>query len=290
MAELSVIAGQHSEAGTKESNDDSCGIRIPDGPLLTLKGIAAVIADGMSGSEAGREAADACVQGFLSDYFSTPDSWTVETSGEKILGALNRWLYSQGHQQYGTSRGLVTTLSVLVIKSTTAYLFHVGDTRIYHFRDCELEQLTLDHRLTISDEKNYLSRAMGIDVHLDIDYRSFPVETGDSFLLTTDGIHDFVDDSTLKRLLVENSNTPEEGVRAILQEAKIRASNDNLSAQILTIDQLPDADENEFYQTHRTPLPSISGTRHGAGRLQNFARGTCQQSNPDLSRAGYRDQ
>jgi len=254
MAELSVIAGQHSEAGIKESNDDSCGIRIPDGPSLTAKGIAAVIADGMSGSEAGREAADACVQGFLSDYFSTPDSWTVETSGEKILAALNRWLYSQGHQQYGTSRGLVTTLSVLVIKSTTAYLFHVGDTRIYRFRDGELEQLTRDHRVTVSKEKNYLSRAMGIDVHLDIDYRSFPVETGDSFLLTTDGIHDFVDDSTLKRLLVKNNNTPEEGVRAILHEAKSRESNDNLSAQILTIDQLPDTDENEFYRK-LTALP-----------------------------------
>jgi len=254
MAELSVIAGQHTEAGIKESNDDSCGIRIPDGPSLTTKGIAAVIADGMSGSEAGREAADACVQGFLSDYFSTPDSWTVETSGEKILAALNRWLYSQGHQQYGTSRGLVTTLSVLVIKSTTAYLFHVGDTRIYRFRDGELEQLTRDHRVTVSREKNYLSRAMGIDVHLDIDYRSFPVETGDSFLLTTDGIHDFVDDSTLKRLLVESNNTPEEAVRAILHEAKSRESNDNLSAQILTIDQLPDTDENEFYRK-LTALP-----------------------------------
>lgn len=254
MAELSVIAGQHTEAGIKESNDDSCGIRIPDGPSLTTKGIAAVIADGMSGSEAGREAADACVQGFLSDYFSTPDSWTVETSGEKILAALNRWLYSQGHQQYGTSRGLVTTLSVLVIKSTTAYLFHVGDTRIYRFRDGELEQLTRDHRVTVSREKNYLSRAMGIDVHLDIDYRSFPVETGDSFLLTTDGIHDFVDDSTLKRLLVESNNTPEEAVRAILHEAKSRESNDNLSAQILTIVQLPDTDENEFYRK-LTALP-----------------------------------
>lgn len=254
MAELSVIASQHSEAGIKESNDDSCGIRIPDGPLLTAKGIAAVIADGMSGSEAGREAADACVQGFLSDYFSTPDSWTVETSGEKILGALNRWLYSQGHQQYGTPKGLVTTLSVLVIKSTTAYLFHVGDTRIYLFREGELEQLTHDHRVTVSKEKNYLSRAMGIDVHLDIDYRSFPVETGDCFLLTSDGIHDFVDDSMLKKLLVESIDTPDVGVRAILHEAKIRESNDNLSAQILTIDQLPDADENEFYRK-LTELP-----------------------------------
>jgi len=254
VAELSIIAGQHSEAGIKESNDDSCGIRIPDGPLLTAKGIAAVIADGMSGSEAGREAADACVQGFLSDYFSTPDSWTVETSGEKILGALNRWLYSQGHQQYGTPKGLVTTLSVLVIKSTTAYLFHVGDTRIYLFREGELEQLTHDHRVTVSKEKNYLSRAMGIDVHLDIDYRSFPVETGDCFLLTSDGIHDFVDDSMLKKLLVESIDTPDVGVRAILREAKSRESNDNLSAQILTIDQLPDADENEFYRK-LTELP-----------------------------------
>ena len=103
MPELTIIAGQHSEAGIKESNDDSCGIRIPEGPLLTAKGVAAVIADGMSGSEAGREAADSCVKGFLSDYFSTPDSWTVETSGEKILGALNSWLYSQGHRQYGTA-------------------------------------------------------------------------------------------------------------------------------------------------------------------------------------------
>lgn len=254
MSELSVIAGQHSEAGIKEYNDDSCGIRIPSGALLTAKGIAAVIADGMSGSEAGREAADACVQGFLSDYFCTPDSWTVENSGEKILGALNLWLYSQGHQQYGTPRGLVTTLSVLVLKSTTAYLFHVGDTRIYRFRDGELEQLTHDHRVTVSKEKNYLSRAMGIDLHLDIDYRSFPLETGDSFLLTTDGIHDFVDDSTLKRRLLENINTPEEGVRSIIHEAKNRESNDNLSAQILSIEQLPEADENEFYRK-LTELP-----------------------------------
>jgi hypothetical protein len=56
-------AGQCSESGVKASNEDSCGIRIPDEPLLLTKGLAAVIADGMSGSEAGREAADACVQG-----------------------------------------------------------------------------------------------------------------------------------------------------------------------------------------------------------------------------------
>jgi len=254
MPELTVIAGQHSEAGAKQSNDDSCGIRIPDGPLLTAKGVSAVIADGMSGSEAGREAADSCVKGFLNDYFSTPDSWTVETSGEKILGALNSWLYSQGHRQYGTPKGLVTTLSVLVIKSTTAYLFHVGDTRIYRLRDYELEQMTHDHRVTVSTDKSYLSRAMGIDVHLDIDYRSFTVEKGDAYLLTTDGIHDFVDDTTLKRLALENLETPEDGVKAIIRNAALNKSNDNLSAQLLYIDDLPLGDEHEFFRK-LTELP-----------------------------------
>ncbi|MFQ5644692.1 MAG: protein phosphatase 2C domain-containing protein, partial [Thiogranum sp.] len=256
MPELTVIAGQHSETGTKESNDDSCGIRIPEGGLLTSKGVAAVIADGMSGSEAGREAADSCVKGFLNDYFSTPDSWTVETSGEKILGALNRWLYSQGHQQYGTSKGLVTTLSVMVIKSTTAYLFHVGDTRIYRLRDYQLEQMTRDHRTRVSADKSYLSRAMGIDVNLDIDYRSFVVEKGDAYLLTTDGIHDFVDDTTLKRLVIENLKTPEDGVRTIIRKAALNNSNDNLSAQLLFIADLPAGDENEFFRKlTRLPFP-----------------------------------
>ncbi len=257
MPELKVIAAQKSEAGVKDSNDDSVGIRIPEEPsLLTAKGVAAVIADGMSGSEAGREAADSCVRGFLNDYFSTPDSWTVETSGEKILGALNRWLYSQGHQQYGTPKGLVTTLSVLVIKSTTAYLFHVGDTRIYRLRDGELEQMTHDHRVTVSADKSYLSRAMGIDVNLDIDYQSFVVEKGDAYLLTTDGIHDFVDDTTLKRLVVENLRTPDKAVDAIVRRAAMNDSNDNLSAQLLYIEELPDGDEQEFFRKlTRLPFP-----------------------------------
>ncbi len=254
MPELTIIAAQHSEAGIKDNNDDSCGIRIPNDASLRTKGIAAVIADGMSGSEAGREAADACVQGFLNDYFSTPESWTVKTSGEKILGALNRWLYSQGHQKYDSPKGLVTTLSALVIKSNTLYLFHVGDTRIYRLRGDEFEQLTNDHRVTVSSDKTYLSRAMGIDPHIDIDYRALNVEQKDIYLLTTDGIHDFVDDVTLKRLMVEHAKSPETGVGAILRKAKTLASNDNLTAQLLRVEHLPNLDENEFYR-ELTELP-----------------------------------
>ncbi len=249
-----ILAGQHSIAGVKAGNDDACGVRIPEDDLLFEKGLAAVIADGMSGSDAGREAAEACVQGFLTDYFSTPESWTVETSGAKVLTALNRWLYAQGHREYGSARGMVTTFSALVIKSSTAYLFHVGDTRIYRWRDNELEQLTRDHRTRVSADKTYLSRAMGIDVNLDIDFKTLPVEPGDQFLLTSDGVHDFLTDRELAQCIRETAPDCEARARAIVDKALAAGSDDNITCQMLNIRQPPAQNSDDVYQ-HLTDLP-----------------------------------
>ncbi|MFV1972532.1 MAG: protein kinase, partial [Thiohalobacterales bacterium] len=251
-----ISSGQHSEAGIKDSNDDACGIRVPDAALLNTKGIAAVIADGMSGSEAGKEAAEACVSGFLADYFSTPESWRTETSGEKVLTALNRWLYGQGHREYESAHAMVTTLSVLVIKSATAHLFHIGDTRIYRMRRGKLECLTRDHRVLVGNDKNVLSRAMGIELHMEIDYRTAPVEPGDIFLLTTDGVHDFLEDVVLAEFLYSNSLQPETAVQLIVERALESSSNDNVTCQVIKVEQLPHRDEHEFYrQFSELPFP-----------------------------------
>jgi len=245
---LKISSGKHSEAGIKDSNDDACGVRVPDASLLNTKGIAAVIADGMSGSEAGKEAAEACVRGFLTDYFTTPETWSTEKSGEKILSALNRWLYAQGHHHYESTRAMVTTLSVLVIKSATAHLFHVGDTRIYRMRRGKLECLTNDHRVHVSEDKNYLSRAMGIELHMEIDYRSLPVEVDDIYMLTTDGVHDYVEDTALAEFLYSHSLDTEAASGFIVERALKNGSHDNVSCLIVKTDELPHQDEHEFYQ------------------------------------------
>ncbi len=250
---LEVKAGQLSVAGIKPGNDDSCGIEIPEDALLLTKGIVAVIADGMSGSEGGKEAAETCVLGFLSDYYSTPESWTVKNSGAKVLGALNRWLCGQGQQQHGSAKGMVTTFSALVIKSTTVHLLHVGDTRIYRFRGNDLECLTRDHRVVISAEKQYLSRAMGIDVDLQIDYKSLPVEKGDLFLLVTDGVHEYLSQEEIKDLL-KNIEDPEKTVREIIDQAAKNKSHDNLTCQILIVEKLPLHNKEDLYQK-LTELP-----------------------------------
>lgn len=251
---LNINAGQYSEKGIKPSNEDACGIRTPEGPLLTNKGIAVAIADGVSSAEAGREASEACIKGFLSDYFSTPESWTVKTSAQRVLGALNRWLYGQSQSCLGSGQGMLTTFSAIVIKSTTAHLFHVGDTRIYRLRGDEMKCLTRDHQTWASSEKAFLSRAMGADLAVDIDYRSLAVELGDVYMLTTDGVHEYINDKMLIQLWQGSRTQPERAARNIVTRALENGSHDNLTCQIFEVESLPDQNEAEFYQ-HLTELP-----------------------------------
>lgn len=258
VARLKVSVGQYSSRGIKADNQDAVGFYIPANlALLETKGIACAIADGLSSSNEGKQASQACVTGFMSDYFSTPDSWSVKQSGSKVLTAINTWLHGQSHQFKQADRGMASTFSAVVVKSTTAHIFHVGDSRIYLFRDGELEPLTTDHRIRIDVNKEYLGRAFGVDYCLDIDYKSFAVQENDVFLLTTDGVHDVLPDKVLKQFLLKGAGAdPEQYAQQICDEALSVGSKDNISCQILTIEQLPTQDPDEvFAQLTALPFP-----------------------------------
>jgi len=250
---LIIEAGQHSQAGIKEQNEDCCGILIPKGMDLTHKGIVSIIADGVGSSEAGKEASEYCVQGFIADYYSTPMSWSVQTSAERIIRSLNSWLYNQGQRRYASELSLASTLAVLILKSTTAHLFHVGDSRICLIRKGKLRQLTKDHRLVVDRNKTYLARAMGGEYEVNLEYNAIDIKIGDIFLLTTDGIHEFVKDTTLKQL-AQASSDAEAASMAIVEAALAAGSDDNVTCQMIRIQQLPNQDENEYYR-QLTSLP-----------------------------------
>jgi len=80
---LSISVGQFTTAGIKDQNEDCLGVKIPSNEEQVIKGSVAVIADGVSDASGGKEAAEMCVQGFLNDYYSTPDSWTIKTSAQQ---------------------------------------------------------------------------------------------------------------------------------------------------------------------------------------------------------------
>ena len=96
--ELKISIGQFSDKGRKETNQDFHGVLIPDEPLLSLKGISVVLADGISTSKVSRTASEVAVKSFLEDYFCTSDAWSVKKSAQRVLMAANSWLHSQTQQ------------------------------------------------------------------------------------------------------------------------------------------------------------------------------------------------
>ena len=245
---LKITIGQATEAGVKPVNEDRVGIRVPDDNLLATKGIAAVISDGVSAASAGLEAAEMCVKGFLNDYYSTPESWQVKTSGQRIITSLNSWLTSQSRSEFRDEhKGYVSTFTSIVFKSRTAHIFHVGDTRIGRIRDGEFDALTNDHATRVSEDTCYLTRAMGLGLELKVDYSKSELEVGDTYILSSDGVHDFVSEEEMK-LLIKTSSDLDQAAQNILQTALENNSQDNLSCVIIRLDQLPDGDQDEIHR------------------------------------------
>ena len=262
--ELKISVGQFSDKGAKETNQDFHGVLIPDEPLLSLKGISVVLADGISTSSVSRIAAESAVKGFLTDYYCTSESWSVRTSAQRVLEATNSWLHAQTRSQYAydKDRGYVCTLSAMVIKSTTAHLFHIGDSRIYRLSGNTLEQLTNDHRIVISSQQSYLGRALGVNPQIEIDYQMLRLEPGDVFVLATDGIYEHLSARHMAKAINEGRADLDAAAKAIAGKAFEAGSEDNLTIQIIRVDQMPDGDASEvFSQPHELPLPPLLEAR-----------------------------
>jgi serine/threonine protein phosphatase PrpC len=270
-SELKISAGQYSDKGRKETNQDFHGIYVPKEPQLSAKGIAIALADGISSSAVSDVASQYAVTGFLEDYYCTSEAWSVKTSAERILSATNSWLHAQTQKsqyRYDKDKGYVCTLSAMVIKSTTAHIFHVGDSRIYRLRGKALEQLTSDHRVWISQGQSYLGRALGFKPQLEIDYQTQQVEQGDIFLLATDGVYEHVSEHEMAGIIRSSAAEPggpeglDAAAKAIVEKALQQGSADNLTAQIVRVDELPRGQASEMVQQlSGLPLPPILEAR-----------------------------
>lgn len=263
--QLKISVGQYSDKGRKETNQDFHGIYLPEEPQLSSKGIAVALADGISSSDVSQIASQSAVTGFLEDYYCTSEAWSVKTSAERVLSATNSWLYSQTRQsqgRYDKDRGYVCTLSAMVIKSTTAHIFHVGDTRIYRLHDKAVEQLTTDHRVWVSRDQSYLGRALGVNPQLEIDYQALHVDQGDIFLLATDGVHEYTDADFIINAINDCRDDLDRAARIIAEEAYRRGSTDNLTLQLVRIDEVPRRQANEIArQSTELPFPPLLEAR-----------------------------
>ena len=259
--ELKISIGQHSDKGRKEINQDFHGALIPIQPELSLKGIAVVLADGISSSEVSQIAAESTIKSFLTDYYCTSDTWSVKTSALRVIRATNSWMFAETKRSihaYDMDKGYVCTLSALVLKSHMAHIFHVGDSRIYRLEGESLEQLTVDHRTLVSSAQSYLARAIGMAQSVDVDYRAVPMSQGDIFVLATDGLYEHGNAKFICQTIHAHHDDLDSAAQLIIKDAFDNGSTDNLTIQIIRIETLPESDASDVIgQSENLPAPPL---------------------------------
>jgi serine/threonine protein phosphatase PrpC/predicted Ser/Thr protein kinase len=258
---LAISIGQCSDKGRKDANQDFHGVLVPEQPLLSTKGIVVAIADGISTSGVAHVASESAVKSLLTDYFCTSEAWSVKTSAQRVIAATNSWLHAQTRRsQRGADMdsGYVCTLSAMVLKSATAHIFHVGDSRVYRTGGTSLEQLTDDHRVAVSSKQSYLGRALGAKQDVEIDYQARPIAEGDLFVLATDGVYEHVEPRFIAAAIRDSADDLDRAARRIVEKALENGSTDNLTIQVVRIDQVPAGDADEaMARAGDLPLPPL---------------------------------
>ncbi len=258
---LSVSIGQHSDQGRKPVNQDFHGALLPEGRALVSKGVVVALADGISTSAVSRVAAETAVKSLLTDYYCTSEAWSVKTSAQRVIDAVNSWLHAETRRSrhgHDADRGYVCTLSAMVLKSRSVHLFHIGDSRIFRVAGGTLEQLTDDHRVVLSSQESYLGRALGAAPNVEIDYRTLDLSPGDVYVLATDGVYEHVTGRFVAQAIAASPDDLAGAARRIVEEAFAQGSTDNLTVQIARIDALPDGDATDvFVQTDGMAPPPL---------------------------------
>lgn len=252
---LQFNTGYATRTGKRERNEDFVGAVTPEGDELAARGALLAVADGVSGGNSGREAAEYTVRGLLADYYATPETWGVTAALDRVLSAINRWILAQGTVDKNRA-GMATTLSVLLLRGNRYTIGHVGDTRVYRLRHHEMSLLTQDHVWDRPEMRHVLKRAVGLDQHLMVDYADGELSPKDKFLICSDGVWEALGNKRIHELMLLHDD-PQRAADALADAALDAGSSDNATALVARIDAVAEEGWRDMLDAHvRLPVPA----------------------------------
>ncbi|HPB98810.1 MAG TPA: protein phosphatase 2C domain-containing protein, partial [Polyangiaceae bacterium] len=221
------------------------------------------VTDGAGGHNAG-EVAAALAARSISNYMGATvrkawdqpiyDPFGIPNGGRRLAAAIRKAnkdvLEVARHQNKYQNMVCTAVAAALCHRSMLMHVAHVGDSRCYRLRSCQLEQLTLDHSLLIEVlerepdldntivarmPRNVVTRALGIEDNVRVTFRSFPMLPGDRYLLCSDGLSGMVDHPTIEAALTEPSS-PKEAVDRLIALANENGGKDNISVIVIDVD------------------------------------------------------
>ncbi len=242
----------------REHNEDTIGEE-PDIGLF-------VLADGMGGYNAGEVASGIAVKTIVNlvrEAYSFQDLQGVDRETglmrpsiilrDAILRA-NKIIHQTSKTQ-PQCEGMGTTVVAVLFYNNRVITAHVGDSRIYRLRSDRFEQLTLDHSLlqelvdrgfysqeeaARSTNKNYVTRALGVEPSVEVEVREHPVQRGDHYVLCSDGLSDMVEDEDIHLTISTFNDNLETVAKQLVQLSNEHGGRDNISVVVMqVIDSFP---------------------------------------------------
>ena len=215
----------------------------------------ALLADGMGGYEGGEIASNLAIKTVL-ESFGKPlaphwreAEWTQKVSDPilKLYAAVSEANQNVHNTALKQTRyeGMGTTFLAAYFHNDRVTLAHIGDSRIYLWRNRSLKQLTVDHTViqeriesgeitpaeAASDAyRGVLTRALGVDAVVEVDMREVSIQAGGIFLLCSDGCYDMLDYDEMVATLNTSQQDPQLLVRKLVRQANENGGFDNISA------------------------------------------------------------
>jgi protein phosphatase len=220
-----------------------------------------VLADGMGGYNAG-EVASGMATSLIADGLQ--ESWNPaeiarmgreesKAASERMIGEqiarANAAIFTTS-QNNPECAGMGTTLVVCLYYDNFLSVAHIGDSRLYRLRGDTMEQVTRDHSLLqeqldsglitpeeakLSQNKNLVTRALGIDPTVEPEIHVYETQKDDIFLLCSDGLSDMVEDEEIRLTLITLRTNPSLTVQQLVQAANDNGGRDNISAMLIRV-------------------------------------------------------
>ncbi len=245
------IAGLTHQGMVRKDNQDSFGFVDPENQaVLEERGRLFIVSDGLGGHRGGQVASKMSVDIIRQAYYETSLP-VVYPALLKALETANTEIFDRSSKNEDL-QGMATTCTVLVVKDSHLYMAHVGDSRAYLIRDGAIRQVSMDHTLVeemvhsgiLNQEEarshpdsHILTRSLGIlpSVEVDILEPPLPLLPGDLLLQCSDGLTTYLDANEI--LNVATAHDPQEACRAFIETANERGGRDNITVQIVKVEQ-----------------------------------------------------
>jgi serine/threonine protein phosphatase PrpC len=259
---LELRFGIATDTGPREANEDYAAVHLGSREQQARLGAVAAIADGVGGAKGGRVAAELAVRSFVDGHLDQNATLGIQKNSARTVEAFNSWAHAIGRRDERLE-GMAATLTALVLRGRRVHIIHVGDSRAYRWRDGRLDQLTTDHAMAGAGLRHILTRAVGAEESIRIDYTADTMALFDRYLLCTDGIHGGVADRQIAEILARR-NAPEETARELVEAGIAARTGDNATALVVDVIGLPPADESDLAFAAAS-LPLMPVPKVGAG-------------------------